>query len=247
LDLFVPHEEGYAFKVIVTNKQIKAKKVLMFHNGRADQEGLFGELKSQVQMDYIPVRRLGGNQFYNLAAILAHNLTREIQMMARRERAAEYARCPETVTVLRAGTAKCVLLPDLSDDGQASDCFPGAAGKVTPDQVRVAASAKPEHAVKEAVQPIHVVAAAEGHGAEAVKRRAAHCGDVAEVAGQELAADLPGRCRGGAFFEKVAALDDLIHGDEQQVSVVHAKPGAVIPRRDDKLARRDGHPLEQCL
>ncbi len=83
LDLFVPHEEGYDFKVIVTNKPIKAKKVLMFHNGRACQEGLFGELKSQAQMDYIPVRRLGGNQFYNLAAVLAHNLTREIQMAAR--------------------------------------------------------------------------------------------------------------------------------------------------------------------
>lgn len=82
LDLFQPHQEGYDFKVIVTNKQIKAKKVLMFHNGRADQEGVFGELKSQAQMDYIPVRRLGGNQFYNLAAILAHNLTREIQMVA---------------------------------------------------------------------------------------------------------------------------------------------------------------------
>ena len=83
LDLFEPHEEGYDFKVIVTNKRVKAKKVLMFHNGRADQEGLFGELKSQAQMDYIPVRRLGGNQFYSLAAILAHNLTREIQMVAR--------------------------------------------------------------------------------------------------------------------------------------------------------------------
>ena len=83
LDLFQPHQEGYDFKVIVTNKPIKAKKVLMFHNGRADQEGVFGELKSQAQMDYIPVRRLGGNQFYNLAAILAHNLTREIQMVAR--------------------------------------------------------------------------------------------------------------------------------------------------------------------
>lgn len=83
LDLFEPHKEGYDFKVIVTNKQFKAKKVLMFHNGRADQEGVFGELKSQTQMDYIPVRRLGGNQIYNLAAILAHNLTREIQMMAR--------------------------------------------------------------------------------------------------------------------------------------------------------------------
>jgi hypothetical protein len=82
LDLFEPHKEGYDFKVIVTNKQIKAKKVLMFHHGRADQEGVFGELKSQAQMDYIPVRRMGGNQFYNLAAILAHNLTREIQIVA---------------------------------------------------------------------------------------------------------------------------------------------------------------------
>jgi hypothetical protein len=83
LDLFVPHQEGYEFKAIVTNKRIKAKKVLMFHNGRADQEGLFGELKSQAQMDYIPVRRMGGNQFYSLASILAHNITREIQMVAR--------------------------------------------------------------------------------------------------------------------------------------------------------------------
>jgi hypothetical protein len=82
LDLFIPHEEGYEFKAIVTNKRIKAKKVLMFHNGRADQEGVFGELKSQSQMDYIPVRRLGGNQFYSMASILAHNLTREIQMVA---------------------------------------------------------------------------------------------------------------------------------------------------------------------
>jgi len=82
LDMFVPYQEGYEFKAIVTNKGIKAKKVLMFHNGRADQEGVFGELKSQAQMDYIPVRRLGGNQFYSLASILAHNLTREIQMVA---------------------------------------------------------------------------------------------------------------------------------------------------------------------
>ena len=83
LDLFVPREEGYELKVIVTNKRVKAKKILMFHNGRADQEGLFGELKSQAQMDYIPVRRWGGNQLYTMAAIMAHNLTREIKMVAR--------------------------------------------------------------------------------------------------------------------------------------------------------------------
>jgi hypothetical protein len=30
-------------------------------------------------MDYIPVRRWAGNQLYTLAAIMAHNLTREIR------------------------------------------------------------------------------------------------------------------------------------------------------------------------
>jgi hypothetical protein len=95
LDLFIPREEGYEFKVIVTNKQVKAKKVLMFHHGRADQEGLFGELKSQAQMDYIPVRRWGGNQLYTMAAVMAHNLTREIQMVAHpKERGTTEKRAP---------------------------------------------------------------------------------------------------------------------------------------------------------
>ena len=33
-------------------------------------------------MDYIPSRRQAGNQVYMLAAMLAHNLSRELQMMA---------------------------------------------------------------------------------------------------------------------------------------------------------------------
>jgi hypothetical protein len=80
LDLFIPHEYGYEFKVIVTNKKTTAKKVLLYHNGRASQESIFGELKSQSQMDYIAVRRLCGNQMYMMAAIIAHNLNRELQM-----------------------------------------------------------------------------------------------------------------------------------------------------------------------
>jgi hypothetical protein len=80
LDLFVPHEYGYEFKVIVTNKKTTARKVLMYHNGRATQESIFGELKSQSQMDYIAVRRLYGNQMYMMAAIMARNLNRDIQM-----------------------------------------------------------------------------------------------------------------------------------------------------------------------
>jgi hypothetical protein len=80
LDLFVPYEYGYEFKVIVTNKWASGKKTLMYHNGRSAQESVFGELKSQSQMDYIAVRGLLGNQLYMLAAVLSHNLNRELQM-----------------------------------------------------------------------------------------------------------------------------------------------------------------------
>jgi len=80
LDLFIPYEYGYDFKVIITNKPLSTKKVLTFHNGRGAQEGVFAELKSQTQMDYVPTRRKAGNQVYLLAAVLAHNLNREMQM-----------------------------------------------------------------------------------------------------------------------------------------------------------------------
>lgn len=80
LDLFIPQTYGYHYTVIVTNKTIGMRKVLRFHHGRGSQEKVFGELKSQSQMDYIAVRRLCGNQLYLMTAILAHNLTRELQM-----------------------------------------------------------------------------------------------------------------------------------------------------------------------
>jgi hypothetical protein len=82
LDLFIPHALGYDFKVIVTNKRARMKKVLAFHNGRGEQEGIFAELKSQCQMDYVPVRTRVGNQLFLFAAVLAHNVTRELQMAA---------------------------------------------------------------------------------------------------------------------------------------------------------------------
>ena len=81
LDLFIPYEYGYDFKVIVTNKAVSAKKALSFHNGRGAQEGVFAELKSQTQMDYVPTRTQAGNQTFLLSAVLAHNLNREMQML----------------------------------------------------------------------------------------------------------------------------------------------------------------------
>ena len=87
LDLFVPHEYGYEFKVIVTNKEVGAQTVVEYHEGRGSQENVFGQLKTQCQMDYIPVRTRTGNQLYLLATVFAHNLVRELQMLTRpRER-----------------------------------------------------------------------------------------------------------------------------------------------------------------
>jgi hypothetical protein len=81
LDLFVPQVDGHEFKVVVTNKKIRAQEVIRYHNGRGAQEGVFAELKSQGQMDYVPTKTLAGNQIFLLSAVLAHNLNRELQMI----------------------------------------------------------------------------------------------------------------------------------------------------------------------
>jgi hypothetical protein len=80
LNLFEPVQQGYEFKVIVTNKTGTAGKVARFHEGRGYQEKLYGELKGQAQMGYVPARRLVANQVYLLCSVLAHNLCRELQM-----------------------------------------------------------------------------------------------------------------------------------------------------------------------
>jgi len=82
MDLFVPQELGYEFKVVVTNKTGIALKIVRFHEGRGQQENIFSELKNQVNMDYLPSRRWAGNKIYLICAILAHNLGRELQMDA---------------------------------------------------------------------------------------------------------------------------------------------------------------------
>jgi hypothetical protein len=91
LDLFIPHAHGYQFKVIVTNKRESARSVLRFHNGRGAQENIFGELKTQCNMDYVPVRRLAGNQLYLMSAVLSHNLLRilQLQVVGQKKRCTE--------------------------------------------------------------------------------------------------------------------------------------------------------------
>ena len=82
LDLFIPHQHDYEFKVIVTNKTGRtARSVVAFHEGRGAQESIFAELKSQCHMETTPVKTKVGNQICLLATLLAHNLTRELQMI----------------------------------------------------------------------------------------------------------------------------------------------------------------------
>jgi hypothetical protein len=82
LKLFEPSDFQYDYKVIVTNKTESAKAVVLFHNGRGSQEGIFGDAKNHAALGAIPCRRLVANQVFTLSSMMAHNLTREMQMLA---------------------------------------------------------------------------------------------------------------------------------------------------------------------
>lgn len=80
LDMFTPHVYGFEFKVVLTSMTLSARKVVALHNGRGAHEAIFAELKSHAQMDYVPCNKLAANQTWLFAAIMAHNLNRELQM-----------------------------------------------------------------------------------------------------------------------------------------------------------------------
>lgn len=82
LDLFAPKEHLFEYKVIATNKTNSAKHVLLFHQGRGTQEKLFGEAKQHAALDTIVSRRKVSNQVFTLLGMIAHNLSRELQMVA---------------------------------------------------------------------------------------------------------------------------------------------------------------------
>ena len=82
LHLFEPRDFNYDYKAIVTNKSESAKNVILFHNGRGSQEAIFGDAKNNAALDVIPTKRLAGNQIFTLCTMMAHNLSRELQMLA---------------------------------------------------------------------------------------------------------------------------------------------------------------------
>jgi hypothetical protein len=83
--LFKLVKTGFNYKVIVVNKRCTARKVVAFLEGRGSKEGILPEFKSHCQIDYVPVTSRVGNQLYLFAGILAHILTRglQIQLTAR--------------------------------------------------------------------------------------------------------------------------------------------------------------------
>jgi hypothetical protein len=82
LHLFEPRDYQFDYKVIVTNKTESSKSVVLFHNGRGSQEAIFGDAKSDAALDVIPTKRLAGNQIFTLCSMMAHNLSRELQMLS---------------------------------------------------------------------------------------------------------------------------------------------------------------------
>jgi hypothetical protein len=83
LDLFEPKDFEYDSRVIATNKTDSANTVIQFHHGRGSQEKILSEAKQHVALDLVPTRRKIGNQLYALVGMLAHNLSRELQMVAK--------------------------------------------------------------------------------------------------------------------------------------------------------------------
>lgn len=84
LDLFEPRDHQYDFKLIVTNKSETADNIIEFHNGRGGQETIFGEGKTDAALGVLTCKRLCANQVYTLSSMMAHNLSRELQMQTQK-------------------------------------------------------------------------------------------------------------------------------------------------------------------
>jgi len=106
LHLFEPRDFNFDYKVVVTNKRESAKSVVLFHNGRGSQEAIFGDAKTDVALDVIPCRRLVANQVFTLCSMIAHNLSREIQMLATRPTNRARSKRPAAWTFQRLDTIR---------------------------------------------------------------------------------------------------------------------------------------------
>jgi hypothetical protein len=80
LNLFEPINYDFDFKVVITNRKDSLAKAVVLHEGRGSQEGIFAELKSENALAYVPTKTWLGNRAFMSATLIAHNLTRELEM-----------------------------------------------------------------------------------------------------------------------------------------------------------------------
>lgn len=80
LDLFEPISYEFDFKVVITNRKGSLCTAVVLHEGRGTQEGIFAELKSDNALAYVPTKTWLGNRAFMSATLIAHNLTRELEM-----------------------------------------------------------------------------------------------------------------------------------------------------------------------
>ncbi len=106
LDLFEPRSFDHDYRVLVTNKTGSARGVLRFHYGRGAQEGMFAEAKQQAGLDLIPTRRLVANLMVTLAAMMAHNLGRQVQILTHPRTRYSRAQRPAAWTFQSLGTLR---------------------------------------------------------------------------------------------------------------------------------------------
>ena len=110
LDLFIPKDFEYDYTVIATNKTVTPGAVLAFHHGRGSQEKLFGEAKQHAALDVVLGRRWVANQVFTLSGMMAHNLSREMQMAVQPTQRGTLAKRPARWIFQSLGTIRQRLL-----------------------------------------------------------------------------------------------------------------------------------------
>ncbi len=66
----------------MSDKCESAKAVVLFHNGRGSLEAIFSDAENDAALNVIPCKRLCADLIFTISAMMAHNLSREIQMPA---------------------------------------------------------------------------------------------------------------------------------------------------------------------
>ena len=79
LDLFDPADGHYEYSAIVSNKQVSARTLWHFYNGRGCHEKAYAELRGGFAFHCVPSMREPANAAWQALSVLAFNLSRAFQ------------------------------------------------------------------------------------------------------------------------------------------------------------------------